>query len=156
MNGLAFLSPNAARDEDGFAPRQASPLARALAGSMHIRDLSLFGKVELRGGDVPDGVEAIRITPHRVLLLCPPERCAELVETASGLAVDLTRVHYLDSTGIALLYELHLRLRRRRQGFVVISPAGTPPRRVLELTAFDQRAALAEDLEGAVAALRAG
>ena len=90
MSGLAFLSPSAARAENGFAPRQASPLARALAGSMHIRDLSLLGKVELRGGDVPDDVEAIRITAHRVLLLCPPDRCAELVETASGIAVDLT------------------------------------------------------------------
>ena len=90
MNGLAFLSPGAARAEDGFAPRPASPLQRALEGSTGLRDLSLLGKVELRGGDVPDDVEAIRITPHRVLLLCEPERCAELLETTSGLAIDLT------------------------------------------------------------------
>jgi len=90
VNGLAFLSPGAARAEDGFDPRPASPLARALAGSTGLRDLSLLGKVELRGGEVPDDVEAIRITPHRVLLLCEPERCAELLETASGLAIDLT------------------------------------------------------------------
>jgi hypothetical protein len=90
VNRLAFLSPGAARAEDGFDPRPASPLARALAGSAGLRDLSLLGKVELRGGEVPDGVDAIRITPHRVLLLCEPERCAELLETASGLAIDLT------------------------------------------------------------------
>jgi hypothetical protein len=90
MNGLAFLSPGAARAEDGFAPRQASPLTRALAGSHGLRDLSLLGKVELRGGEVPEGVEAIRITPHRVLLICEPERCAELLDTGSGLAVDMS------------------------------------------------------------------
>jgi hypothetical protein len=90
VNGPAFLSPGAARAEDGFVPRQASPLARALAGSTGLKDLSLLGKVELRGGDVPADVEAIPITPHRVLLVCEPERCAELLETESGLAVDLT------------------------------------------------------------------
>ncbi len=90
MNGPAFLSPGVARAEDGFAPRQASPLARALAGSTGLRDLSLLGKIELRGGDVPEDVEAVRITAHRVLLVCEPERCAELLETESGLAVDLT------------------------------------------------------------------
>jgi len=90
VNGPTFLSPGSARAEDGFAPRQASPLTRALAGSTGLRDLSLLGKVELRGGDAPDGVEAIRITSHRVLIVCEPTRCAELLETESGLAVDLT------------------------------------------------------------------
>jgi hypothetical protein len=90
VRGPTFLSPHAARSEDGFAPRQASPLARALDGSTGLRDLSLLGKVELRGSEVPDGVEAIRITPRRLLVVCEPARCAELLETASGLAVDLT------------------------------------------------------------------
>jgi hypothetical protein len=90
VNGLAFLSPGAAREGDGFAPLQASPLARALAGSTQLRDLSLLGKIELRGGDPPDGVDAIRITPHRVLVVCEPERCAELLEAESGLAIDMT------------------------------------------------------------------
>jgi len=87
---LAFLSPGAARAHDGLAPRQASPLARALAGSSGIRDLSLLGKIELRGVDPPALVEAIRITPDRALLLCEPERCAELLETLPGFAVDMT------------------------------------------------------------------
>ena len=93
MSGLAFLSPGAARAEDGFVPRQASPLARALAGSRGLRDVSLLGKIEVRGGavnDFPADVDVVRITPHRVLLLCDPERCAELLAADSGLAVDMT------------------------------------------------------------------
>ena len=46
---LAFLSPSAARAEAGFEPRAASPLARALAGAEGIDDLSLLGKLEVRG-----------------------------------------------------------------------------------------------------------
>jgi len=93
VSRLSFLSPGAARAEDGFAPRQASPLARALAGSRGLRDLSLLGKIEVRGGALRDfaaDVEVIPITPHRALLLCEPERCAELLAVESGLAVDMT------------------------------------------------------------------
>jgi len=90
VKGPAFLSPGAACAADGFVPRQASPLARALAGSTGLRDLSLLGKIELRGGEVPDDVDAVPITAHRVLLVCDPERCAELLETQPGLAVDMT------------------------------------------------------------------
>jgi hypothetical protein len=93
VNGPAFLSPGEARAEDGFVPRPASPLARALAGSRGIRDLSLLGKVELRGGavdELPADVEVVPITPQRVLLLCEPERRAELLEPQSGLAVDMS------------------------------------------------------------------
>ncbi len=93
MSGLAFLSPGEARAENGFAPRQASPLARALAGSHGLRDVSYLGKIEVRGSavnDFPADVDVVRITPHRTLLLCEPERCAELLAAASGLAIDLT------------------------------------------------------------------
>ena len=90
---LAFVSPGEARAEDGFAPRQASPLARALDGSHGLRDLSYLGKIEVRGGamnDFPADVEVVRITPNRALLLCEPERCAEVLASASGFAIDLT------------------------------------------------------------------
>jgi anti-anti-sigma factor len=71
-----------------------------------------------------------------------------------GLVVDLGEVGHLDSTGIALLYELHVRLGRRGQSLGVVAPAGGAARRVLELTAFDTRAPVTEDLDGAVAAVR--
>lgn len=73
-----------------------------------------------------------------------------------GLVVDLGQVGHLDSTGIALLYELDVRLGRRGQNLGVVAPAGSAARRVLELTAFDTRAAVADDLDGAVAAVRSG
>jgi anti-sigma B factor antagonist len=71
-----------------------------------------------------------------------------------GLVVDLGAVRYLDSTAIALLYELQLRLERRGQGLAVVAPAEGAPRRVLALTAFETRATLADDASAAVAAVR--
>ena len=52
MSELAFISPGAARPESGFEPRVSSPLARALAGSTGIRDLSGLGKLEVRRADI--------------------------------------------------------------------------------------------------------
>jgi hypothetical protein len=93
VSELAFLSPCEARAEAGFVPRAASPLARALEGAHGIRDLSLLGKLEVRGAP-PSGVEAdidvLQITPARALLICPSERCAELRDSLPGLVVDLT------------------------------------------------------------------
>lgn len=80
----------------------------------------------------------------------------EVPNHSLGLVVDLGAVRYLDSTAIALLYELHIRLERRGQGLAVVAPADGAPRRVLALTAFETRAALADDVEAAVAAVRRG
>ena len=93
MNGPAFLSPDAARAENGFAPRAASPLARALAGSAGIRDLSLLRKVELRGAsadDVPEEAEAIWITPQRVLLVWDDEQGSADIDAGASFALELT------------------------------------------------------------------
>ena len=79
----------------------------------------------------------------------------EIPNTALGLVVDIEAVDYLDSTAIALLYELLLRLERRGQHLVIVAPAGGSPRRVLELAAFDKQATLAEEVDAAVAAVRA-
>jgi hypothetical protein len=93
VNGLAFLSPGAARADERFVPRMASPLARALAGSTGLRDLSLLSKVELRGSPpeaFPEAVEVIRITQHRTLLVWDAHELDLLVAPTSGLAIDLT------------------------------------------------------------------
>lgn len=71
-----------------------------------------------------------------------------------GLVVDLGAVRYLDSSAIALLYELQIRLERRGQGMAVVAPEAGAPRRVLALTAFETRAVLADDAKAAVAAVR--
>ena len=93
MSSPAFLSVDAARAGDGFEPRAASPLARALAGAQGIRDLSLLGKLEVRNAPVADlgpDVDVLRITAARALVVCPAERCAELRASLSGFVVDLS------------------------------------------------------------------
>jgi anti-anti-sigma factor len=79
----------------------------------------------------------------------------DITNEARGLVVDLGQVGHLDSTGIALLYELHIRLGRRGQTLAVVAPAGGAARRVLELTAFDTRAVVTGDVDGALLAARA-
>jgi anti-anti-sigma factor len=79
---------------------------------------------------------------------------ADISNQAVGLVVDLGDLGYLDSTGIALLYDLHVRLDRRGQNLVVVAPAHGAARRVLELTAFDRRATVADELGAAVTVAR--
>lgn len=92
MTELAFLSPDQARSAGGFEPQLASPLARILADTDRVRDLSHLGKIEVRGevdfGEVD--AEIIRITPRRALLLCDYERCAEIRSQLDGFVVDMT------------------------------------------------------------------
>ncbi len=92
MTELAFLSVDRARSGNGFEPRFASPLARALNGTTQVRDLSRVGKIEVRGDvDAIDvDAEVIRLGPSRALVLCDYERCAVLRERLPGLVVDLT------------------------------------------------------------------
>jgi anti-anti-sigma factor len=78
-----------------------------------------------------------------------------LSNLAIGLVVDLRLVSYLDSAGISLLHDLALRLRRRSQILIIVSPRGSPPRRMLELTALDAQAVVLEALEPAIEAIRA-
>ena len=83
MTELAFLSV-------GDAPRAMSPLARALAGAEGIKDLSLFGKLEVRGDvDAIDG-DVIRITPERALVVCDLADVGALRTQLPGTVVDVT------------------------------------------------------------------
>ncbi len=92
MSELAFLSVDRARSGDGFEPRFASPLARALAGTTRVRDLSRIGKIEVRGDvDAIDvDAEVVRLGPRRALVLCEYERCADIRARLPGLVVDVT------------------------------------------------------------------
>ena len=49
------------------------------------------------------------------------------------IVVDLTKVGFMDSTGLALLLNAHRRVVRRGHGFSVICPPG-PLQRVFEVT----------------------
>ena len=92
MSDLAFVSPAEARPENGFVPRAASPLARALAGAEGIRDLSLLRKLDVRGPIAAIDVEAdvIPITPDRALIVCDDADGAALPERVSDNVVDVT------------------------------------------------------------------
>ena len=82
MSDLAFLSPGRASVEAAWR----SPLERALREAPpEISDLSLAGKIEIRG-DLPrsvKGAELVRITPNRGLVLCDFTKTIELLEKLS-------------------------------------------------------------------------
>ncbi|HEX5469926.1 MAG TPA: hypothetical protein VFW80_12865 [Gaiellaceae bacterium] len=89
MNELAFLSPGRASAEAAWR----SPLERALRDAPpEISDLSLTGKIEIRG-ELPgaiDGGQLIPITPMRGLVLCDFTKTVELLDRLSQqfLAID--------------------------------------------------------------------
>jgi hypothetical protein len=101
VTGLPFCSP-------GEAPA-TSPLAHALAGSRGIDDLSLLGKIEVRGVDVDTldlgDEEIIRLTPARALLICPDERRDALQRSLPGVTIDMTAAY----AGIGVAGETLLR-----------------------------------------------
>jgi hypothetical protein len=53
-----------------------------------------------------------------------------------------------------VLHDLAQRLRRRTQMLIIVCSPGSPPRRMLELTALDRQAAVFDDLAPAVEAVR--
>jgi hypothetical protein len=93
MSTLEFLSPSRCAPE-----ALASPLARALVGvdTAVVRDLSLDGKVEIRGDldlvALLEGDELVRLTPRRGLLLVrgDPAEAVEGLRAAGLRAYDLT------------------------------------------------------------------
>jgi hypothetical protein len=92
MSELSFLSLDEARAENGFEPRAASPLARALAGADGIGDLSLLGKLEVRGplSAIDADADVISITPHRAIVICDAGRVSVLRKSLPGMVVDVT------------------------------------------------------------------
>lgn len=88
---LGFLSPSRCAPE-----ALASPLRRALAHApASVRDLSLEGKVELRGDvdrvELQPGEELVRFSPRRSLLLTDdPLGAVERARAAGLLAYDLS------------------------------------------------------------------
>lgn len=68
----------------------------------------------------------------------------------AGLIIDLSEVSYLDSSAVSLLHDLAMRLRSRTQRMIVVSPPGTPPRRILELTALYLNAPITDALAEAI------
>jgi stage II sporulation protein AA (anti-sigma F factor antagonist) len=92
---------------------------------------------EIRVSD-DGGVRTVRVRGEVDLSnLADLERAVtEIPNHTLGVLLDLSRTTYIDSSTVQLLYRLRSRVKRRRQLLSVVSPDGSPIRRVLELTGF--------------------
>ena len=67
------------------------------------------------------------------------------------LVVDFTGLEFIDSSGIAMLFNLARRLGARRQELRVVARGGEPVARVLEIVEFNRAAPVHETLDDALA-----
>jgi anti-sigma B factor antagonist len=78
---------------------------------------------------------------------------AELPNSARGLILDLRELSYIDSAGIAFIFEAAERLGRRGQGLALVVVPGAAFRRALDVTEIDAVAPIVSTLEAARAHL---
>ena len=64
------------------------------------------------------------------------------------LVVDLSAVGYLDSAGIAMLFDLSRRLAEHQQELILLVPAESPVRRSLEVSGWPTDVPIVDSLEG--------
>jgi anti-sigma B factor antagonist len=115
--------------------------------------------VDLVGLEIEDGAQDIvvaHVTGELDIVGASStgDAISEAVPTsARALVVDLTRLEFIDSSGIAMMFSLARKLSGRRQELRVVARAGAPVQRVLELVEFDRAAPIYETVEDAVAEL---
>jgi anti-anti-sigma factor len=110
-------------------------------------------RIRERGSIVLATVEGEIDLSNRELLTA--ELTNAVSNSATGLVVDLTKLEFLDSSGVHMLYELAERLANRQQRFAVVLPPNRPPRRAIELSGADPADWLHPDTSSAFAALGA-
>ena len=71
--------------------------------------------------------------------------------SARGVVIDMTSLDFIDSSGVAMLFELARRVGSHRQELHVVAPEGQPVARVLEIVEFDRAAPVHADVDSAVA-----
>lgn len=76
-----------------------------------------------------------------------------LSNTTTALVIDLSRVTYIDSPGIQLLFDLGRHLADRRQSLRLVVGEDAPTRRVLDLCQVGEMAPLDSELDAALRAL---
>jgi anti-anti-sigma factor len=76
---------------------------------------------------------------------------AAVPSSARGLVIDFSKLEFIDSSGIAMLFNLARKLGGRRQQLRVVTVPGEPVSRVLDIVEFGRAAPLHADLESAVA-----
>ena len=78
---------------------------------------------------------------------------AAVPTSARALVVDFTGLEFIDSSGIAMLFNLARRLGSRRQELHVVAVGGTPVARVLQIVEFERAAPVHETRDAALAQL---
>ena len=76
---------------------------------------------------------------------------AAVPASARGLVIDFSELAFIDSSGIAMLFDLARRLGGRRQQLRVVAVPGDPVARVLDIVEFGRAAPMHDDLDAAVA-----
>jgi anti-anti-sigma factor len=80
------------------------------------------------------------------------EAIADAVPTsARGLVIDFSRLEFIDSSGVAMLFGLARRLNGRRQQLRVVAQQGGPVDRVLDIVEFQRAAPVVANLKDALA-----
>jgi anti-anti-sigma factor len=70
--------------------------------------------------------------------------------SATALVLDLSGTHYLDSSGVRMLFELAQRLRNRGQALEIVVPDDSNVKRVLLLTEVERVVPMSSSVEAAV------
>lgn len=73
---------------------------------------------------------------------------AAIPSDASLIIVDLSETAYLDSTGLAMLFQVNRQLGYTRQEFCLVVPLDSPIRRVMELTNLTRVIRVEETIPG--------
>jgi|tagenome__1003787_1003787.scaffolds.fasta_scaffold19211394_2 anti-sigma B factor antagonist len=73
----------------------------------------------------------------------------DVANSLHGLVLDFRRLDYIDSAGIALVFDVGERLVRRGQKLALVVPARAVIRRALEVTGIDELAPIVPTLEAA-------
>ncbi len=80
------------------------------------------------------------------------DQIAEAVPTsAQGLVVDFSKLEFIDSSGVAMMFGLVRKLGSHRQRLSVVVTEGQPVARVLEIVDFGKAAPKYGDLDSALA-----
>jgi anti-sigma B factor antagonist len=73
--------------------------------------------------------------------------------SARALVVDFSGLEFIDSSGIAMLFNLVRRLGSRRQELCVVAEDGKPVARVLEIVEFGRAAPVHQTLDEALSSV---
>jgi anti-anti-sigma factor len=103
---------------------------------------------------IGDDIVVVKLTGELDIATAEPmgRQIAESVpSTARGVVIDTTRLDFMDSSGVSMLFGLARRVGSRRQELRVVAVPGHPVARVLEIVEFDRAAPVHSDLSSAVA-----